>query len=130
MLSNNLEAYLEKNRKYINEIASKLALSIPEEPVPLINHVNELIVHKARISILLAEMNSLLDLAEYEALIQKTKSITELDRVTKQKQAVRDYRMWRDILYGLMTSIDSTRNWAQSALAFEKTHALLEGGMA
>jgi len=125
---NNLETFLEKNKKYVNEIASKLSMRVPEEPVPLIMHVNELIIHKARIAILLAEANSLLDLAEYEALIPKTKSVTELDRETKQKQAVRDYRMWRDILYGLMTSIDSTRNWAQSALAFEKTHALLEGG--
>jgi len=127
MLSENLKLFLDKNREYINTISGILSERMPEEPVPLIQHVNKLVVHKARISILLAEINSLLDLAEHDALLPKSKHLTELDRQVRQKSAVRDYRMWRDILYGLMTSIDSSRNWAQSALAFEKTHALLEG---
>jgi len=128
MLTRNLEAFLEKNRKYITEVSGLLSQSVPQEPVPLIEHVNALIVHRSRMVVLLAEMNSLLDLAEHESLVPKTKSLTELDRETRQKAQVRDYRMWRDILYGLVTSIDSTRNWGQSALAFEKTLVTLEGG--
>jgi len=128
MLTRNLEEFLEKNRKYISEVSSLLSKSIPSEPVPLIEHVDTIIIHRSRMVVLLATANSLLDLAEHEALTPKSKSLTELDRETRQKAEVRDYRMWRDILYGLVTSIDSTRNWGQSALAFEKTLATIEGG--
>ena len=127
MLEQNLTNFLDKHRDYIKEVSGLLAHSLPDEPVPMIEQTKLLIGHRARIATLLAEMNALLDLAEYESLPQKTRNVTELDRTTEQKKQVRDYRMWRDILYGIMSSIDSTRSWAQSALAFEKTHASFDG---
>lgn len=127
MLTKNLELFLEKNREYIKEVSGLLSKTLPESPPVLIRHINDLIIHRARIAVLLAEANSLLDLAENDALIPKTKSVTELDREVKKNAAVREYRMWRDILYGIIISTDSSRNWSQSVLAFEKLHLELEG---
>jgi hypothetical protein len=116
----NLERFLEKNRSYIVEVSNRLAMSMPEDPHVMIEHVKQLIIHRARMSALLAELDSMLDLAEKEALPEKTSKTTEMDREITKNAAVREYRMWRDILKNIVMSIDSTRSWAQSVLAYEK----------
>lgn len=128
MLRENLEKFLEKHRDYVLEVSNRLGQAIPEDPNLLIEHVNKLIVHRARVSILLAEMDGLLDWAERDALPEKTSRTTEMDREITKNSEVREYRMWRDILKNIVLSIDSTRSWGQSSLAYEKySHQSIEG---
>ncbi len=119
-MQQNLEKFLEKNREYVVEVSNRLAMQIPEDPHIMIEQVKKLITHRARISILLAEADAILDLAEKESLPEKTSRVTEMDREITKNSAVREYRMWRDILKNIVLSIDSTRSWAQSCLAYEK----------
>ena len=85
-------------------------------------HLCVIITHRPTISTMLAKLEKYLDEALHENLTSKEKGETELDRKITMDARVSEYRYWRNVVEGLLKSIDVQASAMQSLLSFEKKY--------
>jgi len=118
-----LNNYISDRKDYLEEINEILTTLIPkDEPEQIKEHLTLLLSHRATVSTMLAKVEKMLDDALASYLPIKEKSETDLDRKYNLDSKVSDFRYWRNLVEGLLKTIDSQVSSMQSLLSYEKKH--------
>lgn len=123
--------YIDSRKLYLEEINEILTTLIPkDEPEQIKEHLTLILSHRATIATMLAKLEKLLDGALAAYLPLKEKSETDLDRKYNLDAKVADFRYWRNLVEGLLKTIDLQVSSMQSLLSFEKKHLTQIGEVA
>ncbi len=115
--------YIDGRKEYLSEINDILTELIPkDDPEMIKEHLTLILSHRATVSTMLAKLEKLLDGALAFYLSQKEKSETDLDRKYKLDDKVSDFRYWRNLVEGLLKTIDLQVSSMQSLLSYEKKY--------
>lgn len=118
-----LNNYIDDRKNYLDEVNEILTALIPkDEPEIIKEHLTLILAHRATISTMLAKLEKMLDEALATYLPIKEKSDTDLDRKYNLDSKVADFRYWRNLIEGLLKTIDLQVSSMQSLLSFEKKH--------
>lgn len=118
-----LNNYIDSRKDYLDEINEILITLIPkDEPEMIKEHLTLILSHRATVATMLAKLEMMLDGALASYLSVKEKSETDLDRKYKLDDKVADFRYWRNLVEGLLKTIDLQVSSMQSLLSFEKKH--------
>jgi len=118
-----LNNYISDRKDYLEEINGILTTLIPkDEPETIKEHLTLLLSHRATVSTMLAKLEKMLDDALASYLPIKEKSETDLDRKYNLDSKVSNFRYWRNLVEGLLKTIDSQVSSMQSLLSYEKKH--------
>jgi hypothetical protein len=102
-----VKVWLDDNLCEIEQVYEFLGTRLSDNPVELNNQLAEVEAWHARMTSLLADANSFLDLAERAALEPRSKEYTDLDRSVRHAAAVVNERRLRDKLEGLCSAIET-----------------------
>jgi len=115
--------YIDSRKEYLDEINGILTTLIPkDEPEQIKEHLTLILSHRATVATMLAKLEKMLDSALATYLPMKEKGETDLDRKYKLDNKVSDFRYWRNLVEGLLKTIDLQVSSMQSLLSFEKKH--------
>lgn len=89
----------------IDHVQNLLATNLSDAPAELALQLIEIEGWHGRMTTLLAEANSYLDLAERVALDERDESWTDLDRKVNLRAAVHEERRIRDVIDGIAEAI-------------------------
>lgn len=118
-----LNNYIDDRKNYLEEINEILITLIPkDDPEAIKEQLVLLLSHRATVSTMLAKLEKMLDEALASYLPIKEKSETDLDRKYNLDSKVSDFRYWRNLVEGLLKTIDSQVSSMQSLLSYEKKH--------
>jgi len=122
-MKESLNSYISQRQDYLDLVTNLLSDKIPQDDATLIkDRLTTVIAHRATISTMLAKLEKFLDeaLAHYKPV--KDKGDTDLDRKINLDNLVSDFRYWRNLVEGVLDTIDSQVSVMQSLLSFEKKH--------
>lgn len=100
-------SWLEDVKVEIEQVQELVAEKLSDNPAVLYEQLAKVEAWHGRMTTMLAEANSFLDLAEYAALIPKQEGVTDVDRRVRQAAAVVNERKMRDIVEGLCQTIQT-----------------------
>ena len=113
------EEYFNLKIDYIKKIQSMLAESLDDHPALMDKQVREAEAHQASMKSILSWADSYLDVAEHLSLIKmpsRASDFTDLDRQKALAAAVVRQRRFRDVVRGIVESMQTRISYAQSRL--------------
>ena len=123
MSKEDLSAYMADRSEYLQDLTTVLREEVhTHNPEEMKSHLCVIITHRPTISTMLAKLEKFLDEALHENLTNKEKGETELDRKITMDSRVSEYRYYRNVVEGLLKSIDVQASAMQSLLSFEKKY--------
>lgn len=120
------EDYFLKQVKKIQDVQTILATALKDDPLQMEAQIREIEKHFGAMKSILGWADSYLDVAEHTALHDlpaRSKNYTDTDRVMAVAAAVTRQRRFRDVVRGIVESIDKRISYGQSRLKFiERNH--------
>ena len=108
--------YFEIHINEIKHVQEILQVKLSDNPMRLEDQIKEAEAHYARMTSILAWAESYLDLAQRERLVPRDSDYTDVDRKIELDSACHRERRFRDIVSGLIRSIDTRVSLGQSLL--------------
>lgn len=113
---NSFEQWLSESTPQIGRVQAILAEPLTDIPGRITAQLCTVEAWGGRMNTLLSESNAWLDIAEHDALQKIDPELTVLERETILKNAVVQYRRYRDIIDGLCRAISTRISLGQSIL--------------
>ena len=112
--------FFEQHQEGINEINALLQKSLSDEPTVLIKQINKIEGYFSYANYLYAYSEKFLSNAQGERLLPKCKDLSDLDRKVKLADMVASETKFKDIMEGIVNTINKRISWGQSVLSFER----------
>ena len=112
--------FIIQHQEGINEINTLLQESLSDEPTVLIKQINKIEGYFSYANYLYAYSEKFLSNAQGHRLLPKCKDFSDLDRKVKLADMVASETKFRDIIEGIVNTINKRISWGQSVLAFER----------
>lgn len=130
MIIEDLSSYIDERKDHLESIAMLLGKKPPKEDSEQIKeHLIEIIGERGALSTILAKLEKFLDDALFFYLTTKEKGETDFDRKYKLDSKISQFRYWRNLVEGMIKTIDIQASAMQSLLSFEKKFLTQMGHM-
>lgn len=122
-MEKDLNSYMESRKEYLESIGILLSKKPPKDDSEKIKeHLIEVIGERATLTTIIAKLEKFLDDALFYYLTTKEKGETDFDRKYKLDAKISNFRYWRNLVEGLIKTIDIQASAMQSLLSFEKKY--------
>lgn len=113
------QEYFDKHVETIRRVQSILAESLDDDPIVMERQIREAEAYLGKMKSIESWGDSYLDMAEHQKLLEigsRSKDFSDLDRSTALAAAVARERRFRDVVRGIVESIETRISYGQSRL--------------
>ena len=118
--NSSFEEFIKQHQEGINEINTLLQEPLSDEPSVIIKQINKIEGYFSYANYLYAYSEKFLSIAQGKRLLPKCKNLSELDRKIKLEEMTVSEKKFRDIMEGIVNTINKRISWGQSVLSFER----------